>query len=172
MNKKFIKRVSEDLMMDEDNIDNNVMEQPSMFVYYGIKWARATKKADALKINVAEVSAQREIHWRKKLAKREDKVTEAMIRAKVATDPIYKEANNDYLDAKEKAEILGVVKDGFKHRKDMLGLLLPYLMSHMHPDVKNVMKPNIEKLSDRLIKKKLKKKISDKKKKFKNKKKR
>lgn len=118
--KKEKRSLEQDLMIEVLKIEEEVTKQPALYHYYGEKWVDACKLRDAVKIEVEEVYAQRESFYRRKLSKKSDKVTEAMIKAKVYQDELYKKVQEKYLDIKYEAEQLGIIKEALKQKKDMI----------------------------------------------------
>lgn len=122
-----VERIAEELEIDKDNLDENIARLPATYFYYGEKWTKAVMVKDAAKVHVDEVYSEREKIIRVKLAKKEDKVTEAMVRAEVQNDLQYREAYDEYLDAKQKCDLLAIVKEAFEQKASMMKAMVSYM---------------------------------------------
>jgi len=130
------KKAARHLDIDLDDLDNEILKQSAWFYYWGRKWVKAVRKRNALKVASEESYAERESYWRRKLNKREDHVTESMIKSKVLQDPEYKKVNSDYLDAMYNVDTLKIIKDGLRQKKESIALFLKQIHDEKYSEVK------------------------------------
>lgn len=105
-----------DLKIDEHQLEKEWLHQPSLYMRYAEKAALADSKAKRAKENIEVVKAELSTYYRST----EEKFTEKSIEAQILTDPKYKEANKDYLDAVEQAAVLSAAVRAFDHKKAAL----------------------------------------------------
>lgn len=108
------------LAIDKSTLDDEVIRQPVLFYTISEALTDANAERDAAKEELATVDADLDGHWRKKLSKVQDKITEKMVQNCVQTSPEHEKAFDAYLAAKTKADKLSALKDAFQQRSYML----------------------------------------------------
>ncbi len=104
------------LKIDKQALDDEVMQQPSLFYQVSEAFAEAGAERDALKEQLAVIDAQLD----GKLRKTNEKGTEALIKNQIQAHPDHQQAFTQWLEAKEYADKLGALKDAFRDRSYML----------------------------------------------------
>lgn len=122
-----IEKIATQLDIDKENLDEGIARLPALYFYYGEKWAHAIQLRDAAKVHADEVYAIREKAIRLRLSKSEEKVTEAMVKSEVERDERYREAFNEYLECKRRADTLTIVKEAFEQKASMMKALVSYI---------------------------------------------
>ena len=112
--------LKEQLAIDKGVLDDEVIRQPVLFYAISEQLTDASAERDAAKEELANVDADLDIGWRKKLAKMHPKVTESMVTTHVQSSPEHEAAFTAYLTAKTKADKLLALKEAFSQRSYML----------------------------------------------------
>jgi len=110
------------LSINEDDIANDLIDQPALYYYYACGWAIAAKQRRLSKIRLKEIEAELGREY-KELVRSEDskaRVTERMLDDYLAEHPIYKESLTNLIQAEYKEAIFEVAKDAFKERYGVL----------------------------------------------------
>lgn len=127
--RKYVLDLSEDLAIDEENLDQLLCDQPSKFVKYARIAGMAKSKVERLDYKLEELEANlglkiREENPKKKAgAKPEEggpKITEGTINAMIKTDATRIALVNELMDAKEQYEIVNAAKEASSQMKDCL----------------------------------------------------
>ncbi len=106
------------LTIDKDNLDDEVTQQSTLFFNVAEAYATAATERDTLKELLGTIDAQLDGIIREELEG--DKFTEAMVKNRIQVHPNHKEAFESYLEAKQKADVLGALKDAFHTRSYLL----------------------------------------------------
>ena len=122
------------LAIDKSVLDDEVIRQPVLFYTISEQLTDASAQRDAAKEELATVDAEMDSHWRKKLAKLQDKVTEKMVANHVQTSAEHEAAFKTYLEAKTKADKLSALKDAFQQRSYMLRDLVALYSANYYED--------------------------------------
>lgn len=109
-----------ELEIDPTELDKELIEQPSKFAWVASLHEHAKDMANQLKSELEELKAELDTEVRIKAAEEETKVTEAMVKNLVLQDDRYKFANEAYLAANRLANLLGVGREAFNMRANML----------------------------------------------------
>ena len=131
----------EELKIDIYNLEVECEGQPTLFAKWGKRAVKAARKVDDAKVALDRVKrdvklgkeklyAELDTDVRKKMSP-EKKLTEPAIKSAILTSVNYEKemrkldlvadaVEDELLDLREKADILLVVKEAFKQRKDML----------------------------------------------------
>ncbi len=127
---------TEHLNIDKNGLDEECLKQPILYEHYSTEWAEAVNKRDRLKQKLDNYKAGLEKKVRRKLAKK-SKVTEKMIENAVLTDKKYQKKVDRYLKAKGKANKLGVRREAFAQKKDMLKILTDLFIGNYYGEVRS-----------------------------------
>jgi predicted nucleic acid-binding Zn-ribbon protein len=104
------------LKIDKSSLDDEVVQQPSLFYEVSESCAEASAERDALKEQLAVVDADLD----KKIRSKNEKGTEAQIKNQIQAHPDHQKAFAEWLDAKLLADKLTALKDAFKDRSFMI----------------------------------------------------
>ena len=107
-----------ELRIDESALDVEWLEQPRLFFKYAQQLTEAEREADLAKDNLDYVKAKLDLKIRGENT--EKKPTEAQILSNIIIDEKYREAQTKFIDAKEKAKLLGVAVKAIDTRKNAL----------------------------------------------------
>ena len=83
---KLLEALRERLLIDEDDLDRELIEQPSLFEKVGKQFVLAVSHRDELKGELKAFEAKLSLQYRKELEDQGKKSTEAVIAALVETD--------------------------------------------------------------------------------------
>lgn len=108
-----------ELEINEENLDEELSSQPQKFAWFATMAAMARAKVERLEYDLEEFELQLDLKIRRE-ADKDEKLTEALIKAKVRTDAGRNEKVERLCRAKEQAEIAQAAKDAFSQRKDCL----------------------------------------------------
>lgn len=112
--------IKKDVSINLADLDNAMIEHPSLFVHYAMKTVVARKGYDSLK-NVCEIrTAQLSAKHRTAFVADGVKPTEALIDAAVKTDPVYVKAVTELVEAQAKWRMCEVAESAFIQRKDLI----------------------------------------------------
>lgn len=116
-----VERLYARLKIDRPNISNEAEEQPTLFARIGFIAEEAIADANYLKrqLEIAKAEADSRIR-RGAAAAGEKKPTEDEIKKAIVLDEDVQKAELDYLDADRVANLLVVVKQSFKDRRDLI----------------------------------------------------
>ena len=113
------------LRIDRTNLDEEFANQHTRFAYYATLHEMAKDKAARLKVSLETLYAQLD-HEKRMAAKAVQaadpkfKYTESMCENEIKTDQRYQLKQQEMLDANQLAGVLGVAREAFQQRKDML----------------------------------------------------
>lgn len=118
---KRVRNASADIRIDKTVLEDECLEQPSLYMYYSEKYAEALETKETAKQRVELVYAQTESKIRKdwKLYF-EKQPTEPAIKGEVLQDPYYRKAQNLSNKANKTANVLKGIVTSFDHRKKAL----------------------------------------------------
>ena len=108
------------LKIDKLALDEELIRQPSLFYEVSEAVTAAIAHRDFLKDELASIDAALDGVARAKLDKMHDKVTEAMVKGFIQTNPKHEKAFADYCKAKTEADQLLALKEAFHQRSYML----------------------------------------------------
>lgn len=119
--KEFInvKQLSEDVAFNPANLDKDISEHASKFVYYANQSRLARRQYETMKAAFEILEARLDNIHRTAL-KADGKATEAQIRSAVISDPRWWAANKRLIDSRAIHELANSAGEAFSHRRDML----------------------------------------------------
>jgi urease accessory protein UreF len=110
----------QDLTIDKDQLDEEWLKQPSIFMLYAEQAALAEDARDRAKRAAEVIAAKADQEIREKAALEGEKLTEAKVATRVATHPEVEEAERRVLETNKNAKILGAAVRAFDQRKKAL----------------------------------------------------
>jgi hypothetical protein len=110
----------QDLTIDKDQLDDEWLKQPSIFMLYAEQAALAEDARDRAKRSAEVIAAKADQAIREKAALEGEKLTEAKVATRVATHPEVEEAERRVLETNKDAKILGAAVRAFDQRKKAL----------------------------------------------------
>ena len=110
-----------EIRIDETALDVEWLEQPRLFMKYAQHLAEMRKRLDAAKEQLDLVRAELDKDIRMNPDKYEiSKITETVVSNTIITQPEYREANKEMIDAKFEVDIAMAAVRAFDQRKDAL----------------------------------------------------
>lgn len=111
-----------DIEIDDSALDIECLDQPKLMLRYGRNEAQMEKEADQAKeqLDLTRADLDLDIRTNPEKYKIDVKITEAVINNTVMQQPMYKEANEKYLNAKYEHRVARNAVRAFEERKDML----------------------------------------------------
>jgi DNA-directed RNA polymerase subunit L len=107
------------LKIDKQALDDEVMQQPSLFFEVSEAYTLAVAERDALKEELNVTDAKYFLNHRRS----DPKATDTAIKNRVSIENGHQQAFTEYLEAKEYADKLSALKDAFNQRSEMLKAL-------------------------------------------------
>lgn len=117
---QFKNNLREDLNIDRTNLDEEFMTQHEKFAYYSTLHEMAKHNENQCKRELEILYAQVDFEVRQQAQEAGIKMTETMIKNQAITDERYQKKHLEYLESKKLAGILGVARESFSQRKEML----------------------------------------------------
>ncbi len=111
------------LLIDQHNLDQELVQQPSLYNKVAQAFAQAESRRDHLSEKLKIVDARLYTDWKDKLEEEAGdgkRVTDTAVANVIQQDPIHEKARNKYLATKEEAAILLAMKEAFYQRSYML----------------------------------------------------
>ena len=119
MNKEL--NYEEDVRIDEQALELEWLSQAQLFMKYARHAANMRKEVDLAKENLEVTKAEVDKEIRQNPEKfKIEKVTDASVTANVLTYPDYKEANQNYINAKYELDMAQAAVSAMNQRKDAL----------------------------------------------------
>ena len=130
-----LKHADADVSIDEDELTECFVRQPSLFAYYGVLFAKAERQMAEAKQNLDQVIAAVDKAIREAAAKSGEKVTEKLIDKQVDRNRAVSSAKKLVIDAREQESVAKAYVDAFRHRKDSLWSLGLHKRSEMEGEL-------------------------------------
>lgn len=118
--KAKIEALKDRLLINKHGLDDEFIQQPSLFFEVSETYVLAVSTRDALKEELATVDAELDGVMRKAAEKRSERITEPQVKMAIQSHPKHTSASNNYLEAKEAAALLEALKESFSQRSYML----------------------------------------------------
>ena len=122
------------LRIDRHNLDEEVERQPALYYKVAAEEARMRSRFDASKNALEMIMADLDGEIRSKALKKDEKITEAVVRAKVSQDKRCVKASEEQLKQKRRLDLLTALKDSFRQRSYMLRDLVELYTSGYYTD--------------------------------------
>lgn len=119
-NEVYNKNLDEDLRINKNNLQEEIMQQAGKYAWWATLYELASDKEARAKRDLEVLEATLYKAYRDELTKDGKKTTEKEIDTFVKLDPQYSKQKDAYMDSIKQASILGVAKDSFSQRKDMI----------------------------------------------------
>ena len=125
-----------EIIIDQYNLDKECAVNGEKVIYWGRKWAEAEARKERSKKILDEVRAELDIRIRKDpQGFGLEKVTEGAIGSLIPLQEEYKKTYDEYIDSLTLSRELGLVKDAFLQRKDLvLAEIKLYLAEYFHSE--------------------------------------
>lgn len=131
----MIGNYKEDVKIDPENLENEWMEQPSLFLYYAEAHADAMHEKDMAKSRLdlcyARMYADIKKNWSNHF---ESKPTEPALKEYIYKSSKYQKAERTLIDAVKSANVMLGAKTAFDHRKRALENLVSLRISGFHSE--------------------------------------
>jgi hypothetical protein len=118
----------EAIIIDRNDLDTELANQPGIFLEVAQAYTQAISVRDGLKESLDSLGSSIDLRIRREAVDHGEKLTEALVKARVESNKTYRQHVEDYLAAKAKAEDLFAVKEAFAQRafvlKDLCGLYI------------------------------------------------
>jgi len=115
-----IDKLKQLLAINKNSLDDEISRQPMLFYEVAEACVAAAAERDARKEDLATIDAELDGLSRTLLSRREEKVTEAMVKNTIQTNAKHEAAFNAYMQAKTESDLLSAMKDAFGQRGYML----------------------------------------------------
>lgn len=122
------------LKIDRYNLDEDVERQPELFFEVAEAAALARSEQDQAKDSVDEVESRLDVDVRQKAERKDERITEKEIKARIRQHPERIAAMKNYLELKLGTEMLDQLRDSFKQRGYMLRELVQLYLSSYYQD--------------------------------------
>lgn len=128
-----------DIEIDENNLEDEWITHPSIYVHYSDLYADAVFRRDEAKLYLDWVDANLDLAIRKDYKKYgfESKPTEGGIRNKIITNKKHMEAAQKFNSASKSVNSMTGVKTAFEHRKHALGNLVSLKIGGFNAEPRN-----------------------------------
>jgi len=113
-----VEEFREYLKIDKNNLDDEVTQQSTLFFAVSEAYAEAATDRDLMKEQLSTIDAQLDAIVRLELEG--EKVTESIVKNRIQVHPSHETAFQSYLNAKQKADVLGALKDAFHTRSYLI----------------------------------------------------
>ena len=113
-----------DLLIDRDNLDEEVIKQPTLFDHYAQMLVPLYKERDGLKLGIEQLSAQLDGVLREGASARGEKMTETKLQGEITNNPQLQNLNLKYINICTEVKEREAIRDAFQQKKDMLKLLI------------------------------------------------
>ncbi len=108
------------LKINKEKLDDELVQHSQLFFAVCEELVNALALRDGAKEGLAVTDAELDAKYRIALEKRHDKVTEAMVKGRVQTDPEHERVFGKFVEAKKRADLLQALKDSFEQRGHMV----------------------------------------------------
>jgi hypothetical protein len=126
-----LKNLRDGLRIDEDDLDQCLIEQPSLFFNVADALALAISKRDETKLELDELLANKDRTIRNEAKALEEKITEAAIQRRLDMDKGVQDKQRDFADQRLKVDRLTALKEAYKERSWMLREIVASKIAHM-----------------------------------------
>lgn len=133
--KEYDLNYEEELKCAEETINENLVDQPSLFAWYAVLQEMAEDVYSHAKMEFEISEAHLDAQYRKEAADKEEKIMEKQILSKIVLNDTHIALRNAMMTARKNVGILKAIKESFAHRKDMLISLASNLRAQMDPDI-------------------------------------
>lgn len=104
------------LKVDKNHLDDDLVQHSQLFFKVAEAYVRASAKRDELKEDLTLLDAELDGRVRKRADDKDEKYTEAQIKALILTNKDHVDASEAYHNAKTEADMLGALKESFVTR--------------------------------------------------------
>lgn len=122
------------LVIDKRALDDDVIQQPSLFERVSDALAEANAERDAMKEQLTTVDAELDIKVREEAERKSIKATESNIKSRIQTDRSHQLAFKQWLKTKERSDKLFALKESFQQRSESLKNLCKLYVANYFED--------------------------------------
>lgn len=113
-------QLKRDVRINPTDLDNAMMEHPSLFVHYATQAVNARRQHDRMKNSFEVLEARLDAEYREKFVAEGKKVTEAQIKAAVTTDARWAKGQAMVIEAHSIWRLAEIAQSAFDQRRDLL----------------------------------------------------
>lgn len=113
-------QIKKDVSINISDLDNEMIEHPSLYVHYAFKTVEKRRIFDRCKNTLEIIEATLSSIYRADLTKDGAKTTEAQITTAAKLDPRYKKANEALIAAQAEWRFSEIAESAFVQRKDLI----------------------------------------------------
>jgi hypothetical protein len=129
---------SKDIIIDENDLENEWLTHPSLYLYYAEAHAEAVYKKDIKKSTLDYTYSilydDIKTNWRDHFS---SKPTEPAAKEWIVRNPKYRKAEKEFIEATRNANVMLNVKNAFEHRKHALSNVVSLMITGFHSEPKN-----------------------------------
>lgn len=129
---------SEDIQIDENDLENEWLLQPSHYLHYAEAHAEALYNRDlkksALEYTYSVLYDDAKTNWKDHFGKQP---TEPATKEWIVRHPKYKAAEKEFIKTTRKVNVMLSVKNSFEHRKKALENVVSLMITGFHSEPKN-----------------------------------
>lgn len=134
----MIREYKKDIRINENNLEDEWINQPSLFLYYAEAHAEAIHERDLAKAKTEYVYAimysDIKTNWEKSF---DNKPTEPAIKESILKHPKYKKSERAFIDASKNMNLMLAAKTAFDHRKMALSNLTSLKIGGFYSEPRN-----------------------------------
>jgi hypothetical protein len=134
-NKPSFTELEQGLLIDEYALDEALANQPDLFYRVGKQLEDLISLRDGAQSKLDDVAARVSINIRSRARKRDEKITEGEINARVRLDEQYQEAAKEHADLKAECGRYARLEKSFEQRSRALGKLVDLYTAGYFGDV-------------------------------------
>lgn len=108
------------LEIDKHSLDDEIVQQPQLFFKISEAAVKASARRDFCKEELNRVDADLAAKHRRRIEKSGSRATDAGVSAAIAADPKHQAASDKLIKARNRADLLGALKESFHQRSYML----------------------------------------------------
>ncbi len=118
--KTYDKNLEEELFVNRGDLSGDYVDHPKRFAWFATAVELCTDHEARLKVELGRAEALLDAEVRQEAIEAGVKMTETKVRNTIITRDVYKEIQEDYLQAKLNTGLAKAARDAMIHRKDML----------------------------------------------------
>lgn len=130
-NPSLLERFRKDLVIDQDDLDQCLVQQPELYWHVAEAHSKATAERDASKLDLEVAEAEEAQKIRDRAAQMEEKVTEGSIKEQLALSPRLQKLRKLQVEQKAAVDAWLALKESFSQRSFMLRELVPMYLSRL-----------------------------------------
>lgn len=112
----ILAQLKENLKIDEHELDENFVEQPTLFYHVASAHQEASAALDRIKSEMEQAEAEMYVQYTKKAVEAEEKWTDTSIKRDIVNSQRMRKLEARWLDLKAKVGKLAVMKEAYSQR--------------------------------------------------------